>query len=376
MTAKNNIGLFSFFSGAGFLDLGFEKAGNYDILFVNELQKSFIKTYSNTRKDLKLNEPEFGFHNHDINKFLNGSNNNIKALFKVTKKKYLHVGFIGGPPCPDFSIAGKNRGKSGENGKLTESYINIISQLKPDFFLFENVKGLYKTRMHREFYNEMKIKLGQSGYLMTERLINALEFGVPQNRERILLIGFKKELMNDLKVKNSFDLDLKFPWDLNKKFKQKTIKKLNWPGKSKFQENSILPQPDNIISELTVEHWFKKNDVKNHPNSIHCFKPRTGLAKFLEVAEGDDSKKSYKRLHRWRYSPTVAYGNNEVHLHPYTPRRITVAEAMSLQSLPKNFVFPEDVSLTDMFKMIGNGVPFLLAKQIAKSIDIFLNTRV
>ena len=92
----------------------------------------------------------------------------------------------------------------------------------------------------------------------------------------------------------------------------------------------------------------------------------------LSVAEGDDSKKSYKRLHRWRYSPTVAYGNNEVHLHPYKARRLTVAEALALQSLPKNFSLPPKMSLTDKFKTIGNGVPFMLSSGIAKTIYDFM----
>ena len=90
------------------------------------------------------------------------------------------------------------------------------------------------------------------------------------------------------------------------------------------------------------------------------------------VDEGDDSKKSYKRLHRWRYSPTVAYGNNEVHLHPYKARRLTVAEALALQSLPKEFSLPPTMSLTDKFKTTGNGVPFLLAKGIAQTINDYL----
>ena len=92
----------------------------------------------------------------------------------------------------------------------------------------------------------------------------------------------------------------------------------------------------------------------------------------LSVAEGDDSKKSYKRLHRWRYSPTVAYGNNEVHLHPYKARRLTVAEALALQSLPKDFILPPDMSLTDKFKTTGNGVPFMLSSGIAKTIYDFM----
>jgi DNA (cytosine-5)-methyltransferase 1 len=97
-------------------------------------------------------------------------------------------------------------------------------------------------------------------------------------------------------------------------------------------------------------------------------RPEAGLVRFKAVAEGDDSKKSYKRLHRWRYSPTAAYGNNEVHLHPYKPRRITVAEALAIQSLPKEFELPSYMTLSNMFKTVGNGVPYLAAFGIAKSI--------
>ena len=92
-------------------------------------------------------------------------------------------------------------------------------------------------------------------------------------------------------------------------------------------------------------------------------------------SEGDDSKKCFKRLHRWRYSPTVAYGNNEVHLHPYLPRRLSVAEALSLQSLPAEFVLPDNISLTSKFKTIGNGVPYLLARGVAETLMDYILTQ-
>lgn len=85
-------------------------------------------------------------------------------------------------------------------------------------------------------------------------------------------------------------------------------------------------------------------------------------------------KKCYKRLHRWRYSPTCAYGNNEVHIHPYKPRRISVAEALALQSLPKEFELPTEMTLTDAFKTIGNGVPFMAALGIAKNINDYIKS--
>lgn len=90
------------------------------------------------------------------------------------------------------------------------------------------------------------------------------------------------------------------------------------------------------------------------------------------IQEGDTSRKSFKRLHRWKYSPTACYGNNEVHLHPYKVRRLSVAEAMAVQSLPREFVLPRNMSLSSKFKTIGNGVPYKLSEAIAKTLYEFL----
>jgi len=98
-------------------------------------------------------------------------------------------------------------------------------------------------------------------------------------------------------------------------------------------------------------------------------------ARFLSIEEGDTKRKSFKRLHRWRYSPTAAYGHNEVHLHPYKPRRLSVAEALAIQSLPRQFELPPDMTLTNMFQSVGNGVPFLASKMAARSIKEFLLSR-
>ena len=94
------------------------------------------------------------------------------------------------------------------------------------------------------------------------------------------------------------------------------------------------------------------------------------------VEEGDVSRKSYKSIHRWRYSPTAAYGNNEVHLHPYQARRMSVAETLAIQTLPADFTLPPEMSLTNKFKTIGNGVPYILASGIAQTIRDYLNNNV
>ena len=370
---ENKLGIFSFFSGAGFLDLGFEKTKSYDILFVNEIHKPFMDIYKYARKEMNINTPKFGYSLADITTFLNQDIlSKLKNNVKTAKEEYPFVGFIGGPPCPDFSVAGKNKGKEGENGKLSGTYVNLICQVQPDFFLFENVKGLYRTKKHREFFDELKTKMSKAGYSMTERLINAIEYGAPQDRERIILIGFHKNMVKKLSLKTLGKELTDFKWG-HKIYELTDILEKQWPKTTSFLENSDSELPNNIIEELTVQYWFNKNDVEHHPNNNQYFIPRQGLQRFLEIKEGDDKKKSYKRLHRWRYSPTAAYGNNEVHLHPYKARRLSIAEALSIQSLPKEFVLPADVTLTNAFKAIGNGVPYIAAKALALSIYDYIN---
>lgn len=373
---KEVINIFSFFSGAGFLDLGFEVEPYYNIVYVNEFHQAFNDIYKYSREKMKIPEPEYGHHVEDITELLQKNKLvELKQLINHSKSAQL-TGIIGGPPCPDFSIAGKNRGKDGENGKLSSTYTKIICSTQPHFFLFENVKGLYRTAKHREFFEQLKDRLKKAEYCLTERLVNAIEYGVPQDRERIILIGIHKSVVKQLNIPVLGTELLDFPWDKYKTYQIDDVKSRPWPTVSPYNENSILPAPDGIIKELTVEYWWRKNDVEHHPNANMYFKPRAGIIRFTSKDEGDDKKKCFKRLHRWRYSPTAAYGNNEVHIHPYKPRRITVAEALAIQSLPKEYELPLTISLSDAFKTVGNGVPFLLANCMAKSIADYLKQNI
>ena len=370
--------IFSFFSGAGFLDLGFELSGHYNIVYVNEYHKAFNDVYRYSRKLMGINEPIYGHHIEDVTQFTIKENvdklNALKKLVEESKAEHI-TGMIGGPPCPDFSVGGKNRGKDGDNGKLSGTYTELICQTQPDFFLFENVKGLYRTIRHRAFFEELKVKFKNNGYYLTEQLVNAIEFGAPQDRDRIILIGFHRTLIEKkhINVNEETKSIVDFTWDIYKKYSREEAFGIQWPTTNTFSEDQKYPQPKGIIPELTIQYWWNMNDVEHHPNANMFFHPRAGLARFTTIDEGDDKKKSYKRLHRWRYSPTAAYGNNEVHLHPYKARRISVAEALAIQSLPKEFVLPSNITLTDAFKTIGNGVPFLLALGIAKTIYKFLS---
>lgn len=360
MVTLNSV-VFSFFSGAGFLDLGFENAG-FEVVFVNEISKSFISAYEHSRNVMGISSPKYGYHEESIDEFLHDDGEHfLEKSISTERQKGNLVGFIGGPPCPDFSVGGKNKGKDGENGKLSKSYIDCIKKFEPDWFVFENVKGLWRTRKHREFYDGLKKELATEGYILQDRLINSLEYGVPQDRDRIILFGYKA---NAIKAKDTF------PWESHMKYSKEEVFNYNWPDRVPFDGKPVIPT--GVPEELTVQYWFDKNDVTNHPNAKAHFTPRAGLAKFLEIDEGDTSKKSYKRLHRFRYSPTAAYGNNEVHLHPFKARRLSAAEALSIQSLPKEFELPQTMTLSAMFKTIGNGVPYLFSYGIASTIKEYL----
>ncbi len=171
--------------------------------------------------------------------------------------------------------------------------------------------------------------------------------------------------------KNTLDPE-KFPWLDYIKYQRNTIFAKYKSLETKY-ENSLSRKPTGIPLDTTVEYWFHKNKVLVHPNAKHHFLPRA-LFRFQNIREGDVSRKSFKRLHRWRYSPTVAYGNNEVHLHPYEQRRLSVAEALAIQSLPKEFIFPDSITLSEMFKAISNGVPYVAAKAVADTIKTFIDT--
>lgn len=364
-----NIDIFSFFSGAGFLDLGFEKS-RFNIVFVNEFCKDFLDAYKYARKKMGMTEPHYGYYDGSIDDFLDKKKNELLTMLDNSKNHGL-AGFIGGPPCPDFSIAGKNKGIDGNHGRLMLSYKDIIIECMPDFFVFENVKGLWTTKKHRASYNNIKTEFKNAGYVLIDRLNNALEYGVPQDRERIILIGIKASLINDdIKQAQNYLIE-NFDW--GQTYIIEDIKSIEWPTTRPYIENSIVPCPEHIIEDLTVQYWFKKNDVLHHENANDYFLPRA-IDRFETIKEGDVTKKSFKRLHRWRYSPTVAYGNNEVHLHPYFSRRLSVAEALAIQSLPKNFCVANNLSKSNMFKTVGNGVPYLMAKKIATNLMNFLQT--
>lgn len=355
---KEGIPVLSFFTGAGFLDIGFMQAG-FSIIWTNECNPHFIKGYNHAMTVLTGRECCI-FNTLPIEYI--GPNQILKEAFGKKGRPNL-FGIIGGPPCPDFSIGGKNKGHEGERGKLSQVYVHRILELQPAFFLLENVPGFLRTAKHKEFFNNLLSQLDKD-YMVDYRILNALEAGVPQDRERLFIVGVHKKRLKKNWLRQAVSNPQEwFPWSDYMKYPgAKTA--YPWPGTCPF--GSEPERPEGIPAELMVGTYINNTfETENLPNGRDALLPKS--IKLTQVQEGDVSRKSFKRLHRWRYSPTAAYGNNEVHLHPFEPRRLSVREALRVQSVPDKYALPRSMPLTMKYKAVGNGVPVKLAVTIARA---------
>jgi DNA (cytosine-5)-methyltransferase 1 len=381
-----NIPVLSMFTGGGFLDIGFQSAG-FDAIWHNEFSEEFVRGFEFGLAAMGASERGSRIQNQrsiiDV-----GPNEIRREAFGIGGAPTI-FGVIGGPPCPDFSVGGKNRGAQGDRGKLSQVFISRIIELQPTFFLFENVPGLLRTAKHRHFLIALMHQLARH-YVLDVRVLNALEYGVPQDRERVMIVGLRKDwarkkIPSVPRAQDAADMvhsarsaqepslfDQRqswFPWNRFRKFAN-AKRAYHWPDVSPF--GCSPERPSDCPEELMVGPYICDPSIECLQNGTEGFSPYS--RKMSEIFEGDVSRKSFKRLHRWRYSPAAAYGNNEVHLHPTFPRRLTVREALRIQTVPDTYALPPDMSLSAKFKTIGNGVPVLLARAIAKSFAlIFAN---
>jgi len=353
--------LLSFFTGGGFLDLGFE-IGGFRVAWSNEYNKLFAElhdyAYTCWRRSsqqkaeaAKISDTRSvtSIHPDEILERAFGSKRNRPTIF----------GIIGGPPCTDFSIGGLRAGSGGTAGRLTGFYVGKLLKLEPAFFVLENVPGLVRNSKNLEFFRK-KMRLLSGKYHLHENVLQALEAGVPQDRERLFLIGVRKN------IDPNHD-GTSFACPANPRLAR--AKELAWPRTNPF--NAKIEKPKNLPEELMV-HTALGGDagIEHLANGKEWFVPHS--KKFSRVFEGHVANKSFKRLHRYRYSPTAWYGNNEVHLHPTEARRLSVREALRLQSVPDEYAFPEGAPLGAKFKIICNGVPVKLAERVATSVKTHL----
>ena len=382
--------MLSFFTGAGFLDIGFKRAG-FNIIWRNEVDPMFVRNFEHGMQSLTGSQDESKINSAVSLNDLSPEEILSKAFNNTPRPEVF--GVIGGPPCPDFSAGGKNRGSEGDRGKLLKTFIERISQIQPTFFLIENVPGLVRTEKHRSFLREV-LDLLSTDYAISISMLNSLEFGVAQDRYRIFVAGFRRQWLrnnssnemanNGIAWRHVIDqINSKvlrdqgkyhpgqlfpeghwFPWPVDNRYIDAKIK-FDWPNSAPFRGNP--ERAANNPEELMVGPLIcNQEEIASLGNGMEGFKPHCD--RFTSIEEGDVSRKSFKRLHRWRFSPTAAYGNNEVHLHPTEARRLTVREAFRIQSVPDDYAFPVETSLSSKFKMIGNGVPVRLAEAVGFSI--------
>lgn len=333
----NNPRVISLFSGCGGLDLGFEKAG-FEIPVANEFDKKIWDTF-------KVNHPNTHLIEGDIR--------------NVTKDDIEHFisgeieGIIGGPPCQSWSEAGSLKGIEDARGQLFFEYIRILKEFKPKFFLAENVSGMLANR-HSEAVKNILYLFDEAGYDVSLTLINAKNYGVAQERERVFYIGFRK----DLKIKFEFPKgSTEMEWKL-------ALRDIIWDLK-----DTAIPALD-------------KN--KHNPKAINNNEYFTGSYSTIFM--------SRNRVKSWdEQAFTVQASGRQCQLHPQAPkmelvgkdkrrfvpgqeslyRRMTVREVARVQGFPDDFKFVyDDVNMA--YKMIGNAVPVNLAYEIALGIKKYL----
>lgn len=325
--------LISLFSGAGGLDLGFHKAG-FETILANEYDAKICPTFRANFPNVKLIE---------------GDIKNLKDTDFPTNV----TGIIGGPPCQSWSEAGTLKGIADARGQLFYEYIRVLKAVQPLFFVAENVSGMLASR-HSAAVKEFLQLFDDAGYDVSLKLLNANDYNVPEDRDRVFYVGFRK----DLNIWN-----FTFPSPISHKL---TLKDAIWD----LQDNAIPAKEKN---KTNGDDCF----VPNHEYYIGGFSPI-----FM----------SRNRVRAWNEPAfTVQASGRQCQLHPQAPkmikvepnkqifiqgkehlyRRMTVREVARIQTFPDDYRFIYD-DVNYGYKMIGNAVPVNLAYAIAEQIKFTL----
>ncbi|MFX1448054.1 MAG: DNA cytosine methyltransferase [Promethearchaeota archaeon] len=361
------------FSGAGGLSYGFELA-DFKIDLAIELEKNYFESY-------RYNHPESLTLNEDITKL------DCEDMDDIYIKGAKVEGIIGGPPCIGFSTVG-NRSLDDPHNMLAFFFIKWVEYFKPKFFVMENVKGIL-TMGKGKIVEQIKKMYNNIGYDCNVKLLLAAEYGVPQLRERVFFIGSRDNNIQKIKIKKthrkrakqdnskavgSLPLFLKVKDALsdildvtpsNENKNKHLVKDYNEPPKTKYQAY-LRKGSDMLYEHLAPNHSQKVVDRISH---IEQGKNHADLPKEYQLKGGYPN--IYGRLHLDKPSDTITGNCGCVSapgrfIHPTQNRAISVREAARLQSFPDKYRFFG--SMRDMYKQIGNAVPPLMARAIAKAI--------
>ena len=326
----------SLFTGAGGLDLGFERAG-FEIVAANEFDKTIWDTYEA---------------NHSA-PLIKGDIRNIPSSeFPACD------GIIGGPPCQSWSEAGALRGIEDARGQLFYDYIRILRDKQPKFFLAENVSGMLASRHSEAVKNIIKL-FKECGYDVSMTLVNAKDYGVAQERKRVFFIGFRDDL----------NIDFNFPRGSTEDDSTKlTLRDVIWD----LQDSAVPASSSNRHNE---------ESVNNNEYFTGAFSPifmsRNRVKSWDEQAFTIQASGRQCQLHP-QAPKMVKVGLNDcrfVEGHEHLYRRMTVREVARIQGFPDSFKFIYK-NTNDAYKMIGNAVPVNLAYEIAICIKNALRSSV
>ncbi len=330
---KKRVTVASFFCGCGGMDLGFKWAG-YPVVYANELDPSAALTYRRNFRRKVDNRP--------IERV---------AISKIPKHKIL----IGGFPCQPFSHAGKRGGIKDSRGTLFHFLALDLHINKPDVFLFENVRGLL-THASGQTFNIIKDFFKREGYLLSYALLNARNFFIPQNRERLFLAGVHMSLGKTIVFPPGFDSYISVKETIED-LKGNTSIPNNEPmrhSKRILERYKFIPQGGSL-KNVPAEHQQRKRGA-----------PHMVSEKF--------STQSYHRLLPDGLSPTICAMFQAHFVHYSEDRNLTAREAARLQSFPDDFVFEGKKTTMSwektlsQYMQIGNAVPPRLAYALARAI--------
>lgn len=340
------------FCGAGGFSNGLDKLNNFKTLIGVDYDKNAVHTFKQNNSDA------IG---------IVGDLTNLRVKEEVIKiSKELNINMIiGGPPCQGFSLKGKLLGLEDPRNFLFLEYINIVTELKPEIFVIENVKNLLNA-LDGYFLQQILTKFKELGYIVNYGVLNAKDYGVPQNRERAIIIGSLSKSVELPNIANSVKTTVR-----------DAISDLSYLNSGEGEnESDYLNLP-----ETDYQKKLRGKKLYNHFATSHS---EIALYKLsLIPPEGDKSSlpkeligkqkfsTTWSRLKWDDLSPTIdtrfdtpSNGRNS---HPYLNRAITPREAARLQSFEDDFIFYG--SKTSICKQIGNAVPPLLAKAIGEAIN-------
>lgn len=346
------------FSGVGGLSYGFSKMSEFTILAANEIEKDISIAYS-------LNHPNVEMLNCDINQLTEEKFNEVLKGQKIDL-------IVGGPPCQSYSTLGKRQ--MDERANLFMQYKRILNILKPKAFVFENVSGILSMDKGRLF-EKVKQEFESLGYKLKYKLLNAVDYGVPQHRERVILVGFKGE--------NNFEYPLPTHGENLKPYITLEEAIGDLPSIKSGQTNNTF--------NPSISNEFLDFVRKNNETMTEHFAPNNGehLIKIMEALKDGQSKddlpenirpkSGYKNTYAklWWKKPSTTITRNFACpsssrcIHPRDSRAMSIREGARLQSFPDDYKFYGSDGMKRL--EIGNAVPPLLSKAIAEQMLIALN---